>query len=755
MPNNIPSLRYSGASIAALSLGLMLGSPAYASAETTEEENSRESELSAQAGSAQDDEPSATAAADPPEQIVGSEDEFNTIIVTAQRRAENIQDVPIAISAYDSEFLAENIIDNVYDLALYTPSLNVNTIQGGGISIRGIAPAFSGAFTNNPVAVYVDGVFQGTAGSDAFLFGDVASVEVLRGPQGTLYGRNATSGAININNRLPTNDWSGLAEGYVTYGESIGIGPSYTTKSVRAAVRGPLVEDALLFSVMGIYRDQGDYVRNFVRNENSNGPERYDIRSQLLITPGNVFDFRVIFDYSKTETDRFYFADKNNSLIQSFVPPLRAPPSEAYQRGGTAAGQLSYSERYTWGLSGQGDIYLTDQITLTSITAYREAESDGAFDIDGTSIPLILSGSRGDPIPADQFSQELRANYAGDRLNLVTGAFYWDENTLTRPGVGVNASISTNAWALFAEGTYDLSEALALTAGLRFSSERKNVDYDPPVAGIPPAVTGEWDSWTPRLVLEYEPREDLLMYASVSKGFKSGGFGFTGQVVEPETLWSYEVGAKADFFRKLMRVNAAAFYMDYTNLQVRTPSPLFPGTFTIDNAAAATVWGIEIESLIRPARNWLASFAASYLNSRYDDFESLCGTPAIIPCNLAGNELIAAPPWKLSGMVQYAHPFSNGSEITFRTTAQYESATFASEFNRPQERVNKKFDLSAYITWNSPDDTWEISVFGTNLTDHQVDYGNIFIPLGLSPVPILAVYPGFERQWGARVGFRF
>ncbi len=624
------------------------------------------------------------------------------VIVTAQRREESMQKSPVAVSAFSSASLTKAGVFDVLDLQKLVPSLVIggNNQQGETpIAIRGISGSTAGIGSENPVAVYINGVYIGASSGAVFEFGDIDHLEVLRGPQGTLYGRNATGGAISVFTRQPTPDPAG--EIVASYG-------SFNTAHLTGWYSGPIA-DKVQLEVSGFYARTDGWETNLYNGEKVNGTQDYGLRGAVKFVPNANLDFTVAADWGHQEDPAAFHSNSPGPFSWNTVnvnDPVR-------------------SDRDLGGVSGT----LHDNLgfaTLTSISAYRTVDTN--YDSDSDSLPTEVYQS---PIfiTEDQVSQELRlaSNDTGP-FTWIAGLFYFNSFStfnysplhLGSVYAADSATATTNSYAGYAQADYHPIKPLTLTVGLRYTVDDKQyflVNRFPNVHGvdtIPPTNEhATFPAFTPRFAANYQVTDDVMVYASATRGFRAGGFNLTASspAFAPEYVWSYEAGIKTDLFDHKVRLNLTGFHYVYDNLQVRQlPAP---GVSIVLNAASAKVDGVETEFEWIPFAGLRFSADGSYLDAQYQKF-SESGT------NLAGNYLNRAP--KLSGSLtgDYSFNISNAGLADASVTYSGQSKEFFNEFNVPLLEGKGYADVDARLAFTpSGTDGLTFSLVGKNLTDER------------------------------------
>jgi iron complex outermembrane receptor protein len=675
---------------------------------------------------------------------------LDEIVVTAEKREASLQDVPIAMTAVTGETLDNLAIDDVMDLYVQTPGLSFSRAGGEAqVYIRGIGTDAFGVTIDPSVAIHLDGVYLGRPQMGLAQFLDVERVEILKGPQGTLYGRNATGGAINIISRKPSDE----TDGYAT----LGIG-SFERQELKLASNVAMSDGWGLRLAGRFLKDDG-----FTDDLEVGGAEEVDdqdmraLRATLTHDNGGRASVSVIADYteftsgnrSSKPLDGLSFAVVNGALPQAF--------------GDTRNDLPTYHDWDTKGLTATIDFELSDRVSLTSVTGYRDYESAFFFNTDGTEVEVTRSYFS---YESDQISQEFRlSSTTDDALSWMVGAYYMDEDKEGALGLGRNTHPSfgqvsfiipnvdeTKALAVFGEVSYQFADAWSGTLGLRYSDEEKS-DFTS-VGAVFGDFTGlesdgnivqfftrteetSWDDVSPRAVLTFTPNDDAMYYGSVTKGFKSGGWNaFDGSpAFNPEEVLSIEVGFKTDLSDGKLRLNGSVFTYDYEDLQVST----FQNGLTVTtNAADASVWGAEIEMWALPTANLTINASIGYLSAEFEDFQSAFGscpadaTPAELAggcmgaaagearvVQLSGNTLQNAPEFKGNLNATYVIDLASGSAISLFGQLSHQSEIFHTQFNDPLIGQDAITLLDARAAWTSADDKYELALYGKNLTDEE------------------------------------
>jgi iron complex outermembrane receptor protein len=604
--------------------------------------------------------------------------ELETITVTAQKREENIQEVPASITALSEIQIEDAGIKDIEDLKYYTPNLHIQKMGNHAeqyLSIRGMFNKISPT-----VGVFVDGVsYSENLAYDPDLY-DIERIEVLKGPQGTLFGRNTEAGAIRIITKKPGNIWEGKA--------SAGYG-DYDSQDYSATIRGPLIKDRLFFGISGKrYLSDGYYENDYLGTDEVEDMDDTSGRARLRWTPTDAWDIMLSVN-----------ADRYDDGYGGYAPLEE-------MRHHTHHVNLDYEGDVENDLNGQSLSldYEGDWFRFTSITAHRDADYDMAFDMDFTQFDMMISYF---DLDHDQWSQEVRLASPKDSgpFKWLIGGYYFDEDMDTdcthdwRQGYPVwgippymttqKSEVDTENYAFFSQATYTLWEKLGLTAGFRYDHDKKEFNgtqFDTPDvmgAGVATVKTDKtFSEWLPKFAIDYRFTPDFMGYASISKGYTSGGFNaFSTSVLgvpyDAEYSWNYEVGVKSSWLDNRLILNLAAFYIDWKDKQVATS--IAPMTVILENAAECTSMGFEVEAMARPATGLELTAGFGYTNIEFDDFKDAIfdqdpASPTygqkIGEIDYSDKKNIFAPEYTYNLAVQYRYPLSNSKTLFSRLELQ-------------------------------------------------------------------------------------
>jgi iron complex outermembrane receptor protein len=719
------------------------------------------------------------------------------VVVTAQRREENLQRAAIAVSAVAGEKLTEASITQATDLTRLFPSLQVAPASSlTQVYLRGVGTFGANAFAEQGVAFNLDGVYLSRPAAPAGLFYDLERVEVLKGPQGTLYGRNASGGALNVITAKPKLDESG---GFLTaeYGD-------YEAIKATGAVNVPLGDTAAM-RVSGQYVDRDGYYSDGYDDEESEA-----VRAQFLVDPDSGFDMTLMLDYASIGGqgsggtimplvgDRLGPSDPQ--VIAEYVsrPPTPPVPQIIAQDDG-------YQDNDFYGALATINADL-GFATLTVIPAYRKTDLDfvsyaSSFLIDVTE-------------DSEQTSLEARLANQGDQWTWVAGAYYFDENVdadqfydQASNAMLIESDLETTSYAIFGQATYSLTDTFRLTGGLRYTQDNKKQDTyaetRPFVGFVPPGPPDfipifitiptiaesdvDFDETTWKLGLEYDVSDDSLLYTSVATGFKSGIlYSATGlNYSDPEDLTAYTIGSKNRFLDDRVQANVEVFYWDYENQQIShlgpvqvatTPvGPIFGPVFLTENAGQATIQGLELELLWQVFENGLFSANFQYLDTEYDELQYQAYSPGGVPpatgclvtptsfigttpfarifdVDCSGRPVVNAPESALNIGYQHTFEIGDGGRLIFGIDSRIESSRYLSIDFLPDGKQGSYMMSNAFLTWESAAGGFAVTGFINNIEDETVFSNSL-----QSPVKTGTLYNQMRppQTYGVRATIRF
>jgi iron complex outermembrane receptor protein len=713
---------------------------------------------SAQAQSAA--ETTAQAAVQPPAEeataATDNEGSNDTIVVTARRTEETLQRVPSAISAFNERSLDRLQASDTTGLQGAVPNLNI--VQGRGSSnatnifIRGIGQPDALQTFDPAVGVYVDDVYLSRIRGNQLDLLDLERIEVLRGPQGTLYGKNTIGGAIKFVSRKPGQDFR--ATGSVSLG-------SYDQFDMKGAASGPVTDTlAVGFAVMRSKRD--GYVEDSNSDRDYNDKNSVGGRAAIAFTPSDKVRLDLTADYSHDDASLNVGRPVNNltTATGGILPVSNAVGTGSYNwRARISPGLPNSTKLRHWGTSATLAIDLTEALTFKSITAYRNLKTDDYVDIDASQYEIgdVFVGVR-----QHQTSQEFQLAYAGERLSGVAGLYYLDERIKSHQEAyaddflgaafffsgflrTVDDRLKTKSYAAYANASYEIVPNVRLSAGLRYTKETKDYfrttstffsllpGFNSTYAFAPPR--GKWTDTSPMASIDWQALSNLMLYARVSKGFKSGGFNGRSNtpsestVYDPETAWSYEAGFKSRIASQLT-LNGSVFTSTYKDFQARVsgvdddPITGIPtAQLSVLNAGKLRINGAELEAAWTPATGLLIDTQIGYLDAEYKDFDDVRFTA--FGGSRAFQTPAFAPKWTARFGAQYAFDLGNAGGITLGAQTRYKSRTALAvdnTFTNTDTEVDGLFQKGywvhdARIVYETEDKHFALGLYGNNLSD--------------------------------------
>jgi iron complex outermembrane recepter protein len=679
--------------------------------------------------------PAAALAQDPPEPAMAG-GAVPVMIITARKIEENLQHVPLSVQLLPGELLDLVDLTHLFELQFNIPGLLVNNqgMFGAGFALRGISDQRAGG---NSVAVHLDGVYQGNGSLATTRMFDLERIEVLKGPQGTLYGRNSTAGAINFIPRAPADELSAGIE--AAYG-------SYSTTRAAGHVNLPVGDAALRLAFVA---SEGDgYIRNSVDERRFAEQDYWGVRASLRVDAGDALSFAFMAQHVRD--------DGASGELWTPNPQFLADPGDIRLATVTLADPFLVAESDNASLRLE---YELGSAVLRSITGYARSRVDNRDDCAG--IPLLAGCVRGaSPAKHSQWSQEFQLSSSGaGSIQWLLGAYYYDADATLdfftlAPVISpspINDYRSTSdetTSAVFGQATLRLAEQWRLTGGLRLSDEQREMTtIGSGVQDSPTLLAGKTSSqdidW--RIDLAHEATADFLSYASVSTGHNSGGFTptlRTGTLDDfaPERVLAYEAGLKSTWLARRLKLNAAAFFYDFDDLQVRTVALIDDQLVAIvDNAARAELYGLDAEVQLTPSDRLTLSAGAVWLPKReFVEYQSEDSSEL-----LSGNKLVRAPEWSATAAIGYQHPVAALGWLSGRIEYNYRSSHYFTKENEPANAQDGFGILNALLKFEAPGEQWYVFVSGRNLTGE--DY---FTQVFLQSSP---GYPGtYEVGFGCR-----
>jgi iron complex outermembrane recepter protein len=729
--------------------------------------------------------------------------QLEEIIVTANRREQSLQNVAISVSAFTEDFFKNSGTSTLKQLEQYTPSLKITAVQDSrstSIRIRGIGSIGSNAGIDPSVGLFIDGIYQGRAGMSIADFMDTERVEVLRGPQGTLYGKNTAAGAINIISKSPGE--------YTEAGLEAVVG-NYNALELRGMVNVPLGERGHAARLAGYSVQRDGYDDNKVLNDDMNNADRWGTKGRVLFDLADYGDLVLTADYAEENSDccapDIIDYDGDGAALGLPFSLLASDAGVTLPKVDPFDRKLHFNQPWTnevsvGGLAAEWNMELGNEYALTFLNAWRRYENDSRFDGDFSPFEAVSGAAE---VELDQYSSELRlTSPEGDKWDYVAGLFFYSSEMETLGETGMlellgplfgggfifpegsvnfdeNTHKTTSA-AAFGQLNWHLSEKWRLTLGARYTYEEKERDglqrtvptstFDaPPIAGpdVESSDSRSESDVSPSLSVSYFMRDDLMLYASASQGFKSGGFNQLRTAVgapaefDEESSTSYEAGWKGSWLDRRLQLNGTVFFVDYDDFQAQG----FDGAnITVRNAGSLESKGVELEAVYLPNSYLTTGVAIGYNDATYSDFESGECTMAQLFAITGGNPFI--PPSCLQDLT--GKPLDNAPEWTVSTYLQFEDALTGSLgwFGRLEYNYTDEFYLAqdldeallndeshlvnARLGIFGEDRRWELTAWGRNLLDEDS------YVMGFD-IPVLSGYVGMNlppRTYGLTVNYR-
>ncbi|ATQ43187.1 TonB-dependent receptor [Caulobacter mirabilis] len=700
--------------------------------------------------------------------------DVEAVIITGEKVGRSVQETVTSVAVVGAKQIEQQNIQNFADIVQRTANMS-DTYGATGFTIRGVSnTSVSGGGSAGLATVYVDGASipeRGLANGPLEMW-DISQVEILRGPQSTLQGRNAMAGAVIIRSAEPTFDFSGKARLIMTDAKD---------RSFAVAVSGPLIADQLAFRVSAEERHKDGFIRNITRGGQEDALDASTVRAQLMFTPTALpgLKLRAIWTHD----------ERQGAYIYTYV---RTDRPNFYDQRVSISDYPNSSDSKTDMLTLEGDYRLNDRFSLSSVTAWSKVDNFSRYDGDDTDRPL----SYGDSLEGEEsLSQELRLNYQGERLSGVVGLWYskrerdYDLKSLTNvdtpqptlaallqtPAFGSFPAAQANAiatqyvaalpvipvnfkgvsyedittTALFADGRYQLTDKLSILGGFRYDREENEQAVDqvttfagiypnptnfgplaPVIAGLnfavsqfvaqanatTPAYTRTFEAFLPKLGVKYDFTDDISASFVVQRGYRSGGSSVNqarSSVVayDPEYTWNYEAALRTQWLDRTLTVNANAYYVDWTDQQVAVNMGLNAYDTQIQNAGASHLYGFEIEAAhqVNPSLDWYASLG--HTKTKFDEFNVTIGA---LTTDLAGSEFPFAPAWTLAGGVNWRW----GNGFIGNLNANYRTESYSSVgVDQKNYKVPARTLVNAKVGWENQ--AYGIYAYANNLLDEQ------------------------------------
>ena len=693
------------------------------------------------------------------------------VVITARKQQETLIEAPLSVTAFTSDTLINQGISDPDALALRTPGMtygNFGDAKLSPTSLRGVVGSSGSAGADPAVAYYLDEVFLGQGVGAAIDLFDLERVEVLRGPQGTLFGRNAIGGAVSYTTARPTNDFEARLEAEAG---------NYDYYRVGGVVSGPIVKDRVMGRIAVLKSERGGLSDNLVLGQEVNTEGSWSARGQLLFDLGENTEWLFTADYKEIdqeplifETLRYDDASTLAAVLDAYGIERNADPFDR----NVYADQQPVETAEIWGASSTFSTTL-GEVDIVNITSYREHDYFNRADTDRSALSWLYDG---DPETAHRFSNEFRLSWTSGAFDWIVGTYYYDQEAANLSFVevgsdladllgapeaagarsGSDARMDTRSIAAFASMTWNVSDKLDMTLGARYTDEEKSIDYvqsdDFALLGGSFAVSGsdDWAEITPTANLRYHFTPETIGYVTASSGFKSGGYNdalgdANGISFGPETLWNYEAGLKGELFEGRMQASLAVFYMDWSDIQITTDNPDTPlYDPQISNAGAAHSTGLEVELLSQVTDHLTVGLNAAIQEAEFDE--------GILPDGTPLNKIPFSPDYTVNLNADYEAPLTRSLDWFMQGSVLARGESFLTQNNQPDGRVDSYalFNLSAGIAAN--DGAWRFSVWGENLGDEDVKQ-RLFDLTGTDVVGQKFIILGDPQTYGVRLVVRY
>jgi len=717
-----------------------------------------------------------------PQTAPGGSSHIEEVVVTAQRRAQNSQEVPVTIQALSAANIQKLGIKSSTDLSQYTPNVDIALPAGEGnqpiVTIRGIGLNDYDSNNSGPNGVYVDEVYLSAPASQTFQTFDLDRIEVLKGPQGTLYGRNTSGGAINFITAKPTDTPAG--DFRLSYG-------SFNTINLEAAIGGPIAP-GLDGRIALVTNQSNGYMYNGLTGTRENGENNVAGRAMLQWKPTN--NLTILANLHAGYVDN---RPTEYRHVGTLDPTTGAQCSNAAILGGKCVDLLGYgtpnkfyegdyNRREHLRVKDMGGYlrfdYTPGAITYTSLTSFTHSDRYHPEDTDASPNQLIEINYGA---ISNTVTQEFRASQSTDKYNWVGGFYYLHEALGQDQPLEIFGLIDdldrshqdTSSYAVYGQGDYHLTDALTATLGGRYSYEEKSFVYNSgtQVIGDGPAVYNPQvneslsdGAFNYRAALNYKFTEGVRAYGSIATGFKSGGFngGFLSsdpaeiatqlKPIKPEHVTAYELGLKTDLLDRRLRIDVAAFYNDYSDMQVFTQinSPVFgnPPVNVLDNAPKAHTQGIDLSVIGKPTGNLTITENLGLLQTRLDQY-TVTRDPS--SPNYSGNRLPLSPQVSSSTIVDYTQPVPKG-DLDVQLSFNYKSKQFFDTSNDPLTTQSAYWIENARVSYSFKEAHWEVAAYVHNLSGEKylIDAFDLTSPFGLIEDVV-----GRPREFGVELNYRY
>ena len=688
--------------------------------------------------------------------------QLEDIVVTAQKRSENLQSVPISVAAFSGATLTRLGVQNTLDVPNVVPGFVLTKSFNIALPyIRGVGQSSATTGIESNVALYIDGVYLSEPASGVFELNNIAQVEVLKGPQGTLFGRNSTGGVVHVITRDPS--FTPALDADVAYG-------NYNTFKGHLFATAPLSDTlAASIALAGMDRTEG-YGYDVSLNKKIFTAKSFNVQGKLLWRPatGTAITLNVLHSYGEGYV---------GSALGIYPGSLAENHQTRFISEYVIAGSLdpiSSSEHTLASLKIEQNL---GGARIVNITAYRDYNEVSRFTQNAIPNGTVQATNAVFPSAAHSFSEEFQIQSpAGAKVQWIAGLFYlYDRASFdgrvaadTIPIFSVNSYQDTNSYSAFAQATVPITNSLRLTGGGRYTIDEKSVvgtryngagvatsTFASALGALGQPTAKTWKSPTWRVSLDQDLGASSMVYASYNRGFKSGVYSLlspTNPPANPETLDAYEIGIKNTFFDRRLRLNLSGFYYNYKNIQLRSLVPPSPVPI-VYNAARSHIKGLDIDIEALPAKRLTVTAGFELLDAKYVSFPGAAcplpaaagGNPTTISCDLSGNRMIRSPKFTGNLGFQYEFGVGNGGNVTFSANDHYNSGFFWEPDNRLVQPPYH--EVSASIRYALPGHRWSIAIWGKNLAGE-----NIYVNAAAASSDTYA--PGEPRTFGATLSVK-
>ena len=710
--------------------------------------------------------------------VLAQDNPLEEVVVTATKRSVALQDLAGSANVLGADKLGPGGIQEVRDMQVDIPNLSLGDQFGfARVFMRGIGMTSIDIGGEGAVAFLQDGAIIPRPAAPLMGMFDLDQVEVLRGPQGTLYGRGATAGAINMVTAKPGKELGGYLS--VTAG-------NYSLAQFKGAIDVPM-GDAFSMRLAGSLDSRDGYGNNIFTGSDINDRDASAYRATFVYDAGGPLTATLSAQYYEEDDNNYAFSyfgqSEGSSIPVPFGVPILGGNTVDMVGGGfydINSDQEPINDRDGQLINLTIDYAFNDHWSLKSITSSQSMDRFLRDDLDSTDANLF--GQNNYTEESDSFGQELILNYSADRLDVLGGVMYFEEELYGEVRVPLtnlcfllapdacgtpvgdflnggnylqDGDVDIEAWGAYVEANYSISDKLSLIAGLRYNYEERDGTgsfiFDAISLNVPTNQRESWNDLTPRITLQYSPNDNMLLYATYTEAFKSGviNTGSTSPPLDPETVDAFEVGLKGQNASGTLRYSVAAFFYDYQDMQISFVDET--STVSTVNAAEAENSGIELEVDGSLGNGFAFDFYLTYLNAEYQEFFNGDYANGFAITDLSGNTLPNAPESTAKLGLTWAGAVGGGT-LTVRGEAYYQDDVYFTEWNRKDayQKSYEQLNASVDYSWN---DQWLLSLWGRNLSDEEVMSNNIITAPLYDSLRVGAVLP--PRTYGATVSYQF